>query len=542
MRAIQILLCLCMSSASSRFIVPIYLLALLAVAAALCEFWSYQGRNIVLPEVVSATHKLQCVSYSPFGKDQSPLAKSFAIRPQQLDIDLALLAKYFSCVRTYSMTGLDELPAYAQKYGLKVMLGAWVGSDPVSTRMEIEQLVATANRYPDVVQAVIVGNEALLRKDISATRLAELITEVKGRVQQPVTYADVWEFWLKHPQIAPVVDFITIHLLPYWEDQPTGIDRALDHVADVREEFGRRFSPKDILIGETGWPSEGRQRETAVTGRVNQAKFIRGFVELAEHNGWNYNLIEAFDQPWKRVNEGAVGGYWGLFDADRQDKQVLAGPVSNVPHWRFWLQCSIAIGLLIVVLAGVPKRFEAAVSTPLFAVLGAIGIALWWKQAVADNRDIWEWLWTAALTLLNLLVLARAVFATALPHSWRGRLFARLEQRAGGILVATGFVGAVLMLQLAFDPRYREFPSYILWMPALCFLRWPASAPVREVSLLAALIALGIPLQLLQEKLTNLQALGWAAVSLLLTLALWRSLRTNLKPAISSANTASVTV
>ncbi|MEX5623722.1 beta (1-6) glucans synthase, partial [Pseudomonas syringae] len=119
--------------------------------------------------------------------------------------------------------------------------------------------------------------------------------------------ADVWEFWLQHPQVAPEVDFLTIHLLPYWEDDPRGIDDALAHVADVRRVFGTRLAPKDILIGETGWPSEGRPRETAIPSRVNEARFIRGFVAMAESNGWHYNLIEAFDQPWKRANEGAVG-------------------------------------------------------------------------------------------------------------------------------------------------------------------------------------------------------------------------------------------
>ncbi|MGE1161652.1 hypothetical protein ACQJ0H_23070, partial [Pantoea agglomerans] len=82
---------------------------------------------------------------------------------------------------------------------------------------------------------------------------------------------DVWEFWLQHPQIAPAVDFLTIHLLPYWEDDPRSIDQALAHVAEVRQVFGARFAPKQIMIGETGWPSEGRQRETALPSRVNEA-------------------------------------------------------------------------------------------------------------------------------------------------------------------------------------------------------------------------------------------------------------------------------
>lgn len=140
----------------------------------------------------------------------------------------------------------------------------------------------------------------------------------------------------------------------YWEDDPRGIDDALAHVADVRRVFGTRFAPKDILIGETGWPSEGRQRETAVPSRVNEARFIRGFVTLAESNGWHYNLIEAFDQPWKRANEGAVGGYWGLYDADRQDKGILEGPVSNLQDWPQWLLASALLMAGMLLLAGRP--------------------------------------------------------------------------------------------------------------------------------------------------------------------------------------------
>ena len=148
------------------------------------------------------------------------------------------------------------------------------------------------------------------------------------------------------------MDFLTIHLLPYWEDDPRGIDDALAHVGEIREEFGKRFAPKDILIGETGWPSEGRQRETAVPSRVNEARFIRGFVAMAEEHGWHYNLIEAFDQPWKRASEGAVGGYWGLYDADRQDKGVLEGPVSNLPFWPQWLVASGVLFFATLLVAG----------------------------------------------------------------------------------------------------------------------------------------------------------------------------------------------
>lgn len=533
------------ASSKSLFSVVAYVVACAVGAVALWFFWTWQARPLVLPDSASGTHKLQCASYTPFDKDQSPLVP-FKVRPERVDADLALLAQYFTCVRTYSMTGLEDIPVMARKHGLKLMLGAWVGSDQKATRLEIEQLVKAANDYPDIVQSVVVGNEALLRKDISGQRLAELIAEVKGRVQQPVTYADVWEFWLKHPQVAPAVDFITIHLLPYWEDEPTGIDKAIEHVADVREEFGRRFAPKEIFIGETGWPSAGRQRETALPSRANQARFIRGFIARAEHGGWTYNLIEAFDQPWKRQNEGAVGGYWGLFDAERNDKNILAGPVVEVPDWRRWLGLSAGIALATLALAGRPRDALAALGVAGQAVLGGACLALWWKLALQDNRDLWEWGWTALLTLLNVAVIARGVLACAAPGGWRGRVFARIERHAQGLLLAVGFVAAAMMLQLVFDARYREFPSFVLLLPALVFGFAPvvlhASAPRRELLLLTALIAGGAPLVLLEEKLTNTQAIGWALVSLALAGALWRSLRTMRSAASSSANTAGVTV
>lgn len=515
---------------SSRFPLLPYLFATLLAVLALSGFWYGAGQPVVLADVVSPTHKLQCVSYSPFDKDQSPFDKPFVLREARMDADLALLAERFHCVRTYSMTGMQALPALARKHGLKLMLGAWVNPDPVETESEIALLIEAAKANPDVVEAVIVGNETLLRKEVTATYLAALIERVKASIDQPVTYADVWEFWLKHPEVAPAVDFLTIHLLPYWEDDPTGIDQALAQVASVRQEFGQRFAPKDILIGETGWPSEGRQRETAVPSRVNQARFIRGFVAMAEQHGWRYNLIEAFDQPWKRQSEGAMGGYWGLLDADREDKQVLAGPVSNLPYWPLWLGIGGLIMAGALVVAGRPASTAAALLLPPLAALGAACIGLWGELARVTSRYPGEWLWAALLIGLNLIALLHGVLRLSAREGYRARLFAWLDARGGWWLAAAGFAGAVMMLALVFDARYRSFPSAALLLPALLYSCRPVAGPRREIALLLALIGAGILPQLYQETLLNRQALGWALVSLLLVVALGRSLRLR-KPA-----------
>ncbi len=85
------------------------------------------------------------------------------------------------------------------------------------------------------------------------------------------------------------------------------------------------FPGKEILIGETGWPSAGRMREGALPSRTNQARVVSEILDLAKREGFRVNLIEAYDQPWKRKLEGTVGGYWGLFDSIKRRVKYPAG-------------------------------------------------------------------------------------------------------------------------------------------------------------------------------------------------------------------------
>ena len=118
----------------------------------------------------------------------------------------------------------------------------------------------------------MVGNEVLLRGEMTAADLAANIRSVKSQVTIPVTYADVWEFWLRHREVYDAVDFVTIHILPYWEDFPIRARHAAAHVDAIRKRMAVAFPGKEILIGETGWPSAGRMREGALPSRANQAQ------------------------------------------------------------------------------------------------------------------------------------------------------------------------------------------------------------------------------------------------------------------------------
>src|SRR5262249_23076409 len=145
---------------------------------------------------------------------------------------------------------------------------------PDRTAYQLTTGIELANRFPDTVRAVIVGNEALLRGEVSAEKLREYIDNVKAKVKAPVTYADVWEFWIRHRELASAVDFVTVHILPYWEDDPIAGDKAAGHVAKIRNEVAQVFPGKEIVIGEFGWPSAGRMRESALPSPATQARVL----------------------------------------------------------------------------------------------------------------------------------------------------------------------------------------------------------------------------------------------------------------------------
>ena len=128
---------------------------------------------------LAAGEKLPCVSYAPFRGEQTPLDLSTRIPAWQIEDDLAQLAAVTECVRTYSVNlGLDQITPIAQRHGLKVLQGLWLGRDPEFNRFQIETAVALANRYPDVIRA-IVSNEVLLRGESSAVAaLTDIIRKV----------------------------------------------------------------------------------------------------------------------------------------------------------------------------------------------------------------------------------------------------------------------------------------------------------------------------------------------------------------------------
>ncbi|DAB27922.1 MAG: glycosyl hydrolase [Sulfurimonas sp. RIFOXYD12_FULL_33_39] len=443
--------------------------AVLASVAIAVLFWYLAGAVFVLKGSNDDISKLQCVSYAPFSKDESPLSsQNFVASKERVREDLALLSKYTNCIRTYSTIGLEELPNIAREFNMKMLMGAWVSSDRVLTQKELNTLIKLARENQDIVKAVIVGNEVLLRGDTTEAKLLEYIKYVKAALPNTqVTYADVWEFWLKHPKIRETTDFVTIHILPYWEDEPMNIQRAIKHLANIRVEVERILGDKNILIGETGWPSEGRAREDAHPSKINQAIYLREFVKLAQEKKWNYNIIEAFDQPWKRINEGAVGGFWGIFDKNRVDKNVFNKDVSNFPNYNLLALSSI---LLIFAFSFILKGVK--IETKKLSVFSALNLiyavlfTLQIEQYSVTTISYKELIWAIFVLVVHLLIYYYMLYFIA--KEKQSELLGKNGLRT---LFYLSFLSLLIAnTALAFDGRYRNFEVYIFAISAISFL------------------------------------------------------------------------
>ena len=354
-----------------------------ALATALhASVWLFLHERVSPP---NASGVLSSVSFSPINPSRN--GEVDKTTEKQIRSDLAAVAPYTRAVRTYSVSnGLDLVPQLASEYGLRVTLGVWINDWEEQNEREVETAVALAKHHRNI-ESIIVGNEAVFRSQALhkqdpnevVRNLIAKIQRVKREVSVPVSTAEVPNVWLEYPQLASSVDYIAVHVLPYWEGLPGSA--AVDHALAIYEKLRQTYPGKRIVIAEFGWPSAGLNRKDAVPSPLIQAEVVRDFISRADAMGIDYSIVEAFDQPWK-TNEGSVGPYWGIFNADRHPKFSFAGTVET-PNFMLQMIAALAIGLLL----SIPIFAISRVAIPQAAVLALTGNAIgaWFANVV----DYW---------------------------------------------------------------------------------------------------------------------------------------------------------
>jgi hypothetical protein len=267
-------------------------------------------------------------------------------------------------------------------------------------------------------------------------------------------------------------------------------------------------------------------------------------LALSKRQNFNVNIIEAFDQPWKRQLEGTVGGHWGLLDDDRREPKFAWGePVSNHPQWQLQAAGGVALGAIVFAAAWFGSQRDKQPGVGRWIAVAAIamlaGVLAGWtvEKALIESLGIGGWLRSAVLVAL--VVAAPIVVAVAAIRGTPVPSFAQVlggeASRPAGIRFALGLALVVLCamalqvaLGLVFDPRYRDFPFTALTAAAvpyllLAFMTRPERDGSRAAELAGAVVlGLSAIYVVFNEGFANWQALWFAAALIALVTTLLR--------------------
>ncbi len=241
------------------------------------------------------------------------------ISEEQVRRRMAIIAPHTKWVRSFSCTeGNEFIPIIAKEYGIKTLVGAWLGDDPKVNEKEIAGLIKLANE--GFVDIAAVGNEVMYRKDLTEDELLEFIDKVKSEIPStiPVGYVDAYyEFTIK-PRITEACDVILTNCYPYWEG--SNIDYSLPHMKSMYHQAMSVANGKKIIITETGWPSQGESFKDSHPSREHAIKYFINAQLWSQAENIDIFYFSSFDESWKVGPEGEVGAHWGLWDKNEKLK------------------------------------------------------------------------------------------------------------------------------------------------------------------------------------------------------------------------------
>lgn len=286
-----------------------------------CAFWS-----LGIVRSAPSIGYFDCLSYSPLGdRGRIDAETEINITAEKIDRDMRDISRVTSCIRTYSSTeGHELIPAIAAKYGIRVMQGIWIDINQTKNVHEYENGIMLANTYHNVTH-LIVGNEVMYFHRATELYLAALIEDAKSRVHIPVTTGEIATTLEKYPFITRAVDFVMIHIFPYydWRSVQLGSESFASQVRRAQ----MLYPGKEVMVWETAWPSTGTPRYDAYASIQSQAQYSRSVTDFCRQDHTVCNFIESHDQPWKLFTEGRRGPGYGYFDMLGFPKYPLSGAV-----------------------------------------------------------------------------------------------------------------------------------------------------------------------------------------------------------------------
>ena len=253
--------------------------------------------------------------FSPYEEGQEPGQQ---ITEKQIRRRMKIIKPYTKWIRSFSCTDGNELiPVIAKEFGIKTLVGAWLGNDANINKKEIAGLIKLAK--DGYVDMAAVGNEVMYRKDLTEAELLAFMYEVKQAIPNvPMGYVDAYYEFSKRPKITEACDVILANCYPYWEG--CSQDYSLLYMKDMYHQALKAGKGKKVIITETGWPSFGEGLQGAEPSHENALKYFVNSQVWSKEDDIEMFYFSSYDESWKVGAEGVVGAYWGLWDKDEKLK------------------------------------------------------------------------------------------------------------------------------------------------------------------------------------------------------------------------------
>lgn len=294
------------------------------------------------------------ICYSGFRSGQHPDRGNGAVNPSEEEIleDLLILEKAgFGLIRQYDCGENSQMVLEVirkNNINIKVLQGIWLKAElsnhlscawltepipeeeldanKLKNKAEVLDGIRLANKYPKIIAAVNVGNEALVDWNDHKVATEDVISYVKNvqnSIEQPVTVAENYEWWAAHgEELAATVDFVSLHLYPVWEEKD--IDEGLSYSIENLEKVKAVLPNAKFVITEAGWPSIASEFGKRAS-EEKQKQYFEEFGSFIEKHNITTFFFEAFDEDWKGDPNNPLGAekHWGLFNIDRTPKKVM---------------------------------------------------------------------------------------------------------------------------------------------------------------------------------------------------------------------------
>jgi len=255
------------------------------------------------------------ICFSPYEEGQEPGSQ---ITEEQIRRRIEIILPYTKWIRTFSCTQGNELiPRIAHEYGLKTMVGAWLGTDAKINKKEMSGLIELAN--DGFVNIAAVGNEVMYRGDMTEDELLTYMNQYKNaKLNVPMGYVDAYYEFTNRPKITEACDVILANCYPFWEG--CSLEYSLLYMKEMYNEAVRAANGKKVIISETGWPNLGSSFEGSHPSFENAIKYFINAQQWSKKDNIEMFYFSSFDESWKVGPEGAVGAYWGLWDKNEKIK------------------------------------------------------------------------------------------------------------------------------------------------------------------------------------------------------------------------------